>query len=570
VGGDLGQVMGAHAGGEEGLMGVAHGGVGEEDALFSPHPGGEGGGAQGQEPVPRARGRVPGEIAGGLHRRCHGQGGQGPALHLWVAVDPNITEKSQQAVGAVAALAELEQLRRFVDETGGALPRQEERVVDDVFQEGQVGGQPPHPELAQGAVHAPRCFLGTMAPGGDLDQEGVVIGGDDGPGIGGAAIEADAKARRAAIGVDPAIIRGKAVLRVLGGDAALEGMAIEAHSLLPGHVRLIVAQARALGDGDLGLDDIHAGHQFGDGVFDLDARIDLDEVEIIVVGVHQEFDGAGVAVVGRPRQPQGRLAEFDPARLGQIGRRGTLHDLLVAALHRAVTLEEMDQLAVGVTQDLDLHMPRPPHQLFQIDLVVAEGRQGLASRDIHGRAQVGLGEYDPHTAPAAAPTGLEHQGIANGRRQDLGPLQVPGQGARRRHHGHPGLGRQLPRRDLVTQQPHDLGPGADEGDARGGAGLGEIGILREEAITGVDGIDLVLPGDADDVGDIQVGGDGFLAGAHQIGLVGLETVQGKAIFIGKNGDGTDTHLAGRAQDADGDFTAIGYKQPANFFHVATP
>jgi hypothetical protein len=86
----------------------------------------------------------------------------------------------------------------------------------------------------------------------------------------------------------------------------------------------------------------------------------------------------------------------------------------------------------------------------------------------------------------------------------------------------------------------------------------------------VDGIDLVLPGDADDVGDIQVGGDGFLAGAHQIGLVGLEAVQGKAIFVGKNGDGTDTHLAGRAQDADGDFTAIGYKQPANFFHVATP
>jgi hypothetical protein len=47
-------------------------------------------------------------------------------------------------------------------------------------------------------------------------------------------------------------------------------------------VRLIVADARALGDGDLGLDDIHAGDQFGDRVFDLDARIDLDEVELIV------------------------------------------------------------------------------------------------------------------------------------------------------------------------------------------------------------------------------------------------------------------------------------------------
>jgi hypothetical protein len=216
-------------------------------------------------------------------------------------------------------------------------------------------------------------------------------------------------------------------------------------------VGVFVAQARALGDGDLRLDDIHAGHQFGDGMFDLDARIDLDEVEIIVVGVHQEFDGTGVAVVGRPRQPQGRLAEFDATRLGQIGRGGTLHDLLVPALHGAVALEEMDELTLGVAQDLDLHMPRPPHQLFQIDLVVTEGRQGLAAGDVHGRAQVGRGGYHAHTAPAAAPTGLEHQGIANGRRQGQGPLQIPGQGARRRHHRHPGPGRQFPRRDLVAQ-----------------------------------------------------------------------------------------------------------------------
>ncbi len=343
-------------------------------------------------------------------------------------------------------------------------------------------------------------------------------------------------------------------------------MAIEAQGLLPGDMGVVVAQARALGDGDLRLDNIHAGHQFGDGVFDLDARIDLDEVEVVGVRVHQEFDGAGVAIVGCPCQPQGRLAEFDATRLGQIGGRGPLHDFLVAALHRAVALEEMDELALGVAQDLDLHMPRPAHQLLQIDLVVAKGRQGLALGDVHGRAQVGLGGYHAHAAPAAAPTGLEHQGIANGRRQGLGPLQVPGQGARRRHHGYPRLCRQLPRRDLVTQKPHDLGPGADEGDARGGAGLGEIGILGEKAITGVDGIDLVLAGDTDDVGDIQVSRDGFLSGPHPVGLVGLESVQGEAIFVGKNGNCTDAHLAGRAQNTDGDFTAVGDKQTANLFH----
>ena len=223
-------------------------------------------------------------------------------------------------------------------------------------------------------------------------------------------------------------------------------------------------------------------------------------------------------------------------------------------------------MTLGVAQNLDLHMPRPPHQLFQIDLVVAEGRQGLAPGDLHGRAQVSRGGYHAHTTPATTPTGLEHQRIVKGRRQDQGPLQIPGQGARCRHHGYPGRGRQFPRRDLIAQQPHDLGFGPNEVDAGGGAGLGEIGILREKAVTGVDGIDLVLPGDADDVGDIQVGRDGFLSGPYQIGLVGLEPMQGEAIFVGKNSDGTDAHLAGRAQDADGDFTAVGDKQTANLFH----
>ena len=114
-------------------------------------------------------------------------------------------------------------------------------MCNDVFKKLQIGRQATDAKFAQGAIHPQRRFIAAVAPGGDLDQEGVVIGGDDGPGIGGAAIEADTKARRAAIGIDAAIIRGEAVLRVLGGDAAPEGMAIEAHSLLPGHVGLFVA-----------------------------------------------------------------------------------------------------------------------------------------------------------------------------------------------------------------------------------------------------------------------------------------------------------------------------------------
>src|SRR3546814_19205189 len=59
----------------------------------------------------------------------------------------------------------------------------------------------------------------------------------------------------------------------------------------------VVADAPAFGDADLGLDDVDAGDLFGNRVFDLDARIDLDEVERAGARVHQEFNGAGVRVV---------------------------------------------------------------------------------------------------------------------------------------------------------------------------------------------------------------------------------------------------------------------------------
>jgi hypothetical protein len=51
----------------------------------------------------------------------------------------------------------------------------------------------------------------------------------------------------------------------------------------------------ALADADLRLDDVDAGDLLGDRVLDLDARIDLDEVELAGVGVHQELDRAGAA-----------------------------------------------------------------------------------------------------------------------------------------------------------------------------------------------------------------------------------------------------------------------------------
>ena len=49
--------------------------------------------------------------------------------------------------------------------------------------------------------------------------------------------------------------------------------------VLVGQADLRVRQRLALGDQDLALDQVDAGDHLGDGVLDLDARVDLDEVE---------------------------------------------------------------------------------------------------------------------------------------------------------------------------------------------------------------------------------------------------------------------------------------------------
>ena len=103
---------------------------------------------------------------------------------------------------------------------------------------------------------------------------------------------------------------------------------------------------------------------------------------------------------------------------------------------------------------------------------------------------------------------------------------------------------------------------ADEDDAGRGAGLGEFRALREEAVAGMDGVDLGLLGDPDHLVDRQIGLERPLARADLIGLVRLEAVQRELVLLGIDRDGLDAELGRRAEDADRDLRAVGDEQAA--------
>ena len=69
-----------------------------------------------------------------------------------------------------------------------------------------------------------------------------------------------------------------------------------------------LGKRRALGDSDLGLHDVDSGDLLRHRMLDLDARIDLDEVEIPRVHIHQKLDRSGIPVACMPRDLEPHFA----------------------------------------------------------------------------------------------------------------------------------------------------------------------------------------------------------------------------------------------------------------------
>src|SRR6266850_6496083 len=107
-------------------------------------------------------------------------------------------------------------------------------------------------------------------------------------------------------------------------------------------------------------------------MFDLQPRVDLEEVELAVA--EDELDGPGVDVAGGSRGPDRGRAHRGPDLGCHHRRRGLFHDLLMAPLDRALALAQVDRIAVAVADDLDLDMSRLAHISLQVDGAIPECR----------------------------------------------------------------------------------------------------------------------------------------------------------------------------------------------------
>jgi hypothetical protein len=159
------------------------------------------------------------------------------------------------------------------------------------------------------------------------------------------------------------------VYGILGVDPALDRMPA-AHDVALAEGKLL--PRRHL---DLLLHEVDARRELRDGMLDLDPRVHLDEEELVVL--EQELERARAAIADLAACVGAALTDPRERPHGEARRGRLLDDLLVAALHRAVALEQVDGVLVLVREHLDLDVPRIAEELLHVDLRIAEGRLRL-------------------------------------------------------------------------------------------------------------------------------------------------------------------------------------------------
>ncbi|GAA3290345.1 hypothetical protein GCM10020295_04560 [Streptomyces cinereospinus] len=281
---------------------------------------------------------------------------------------------------------------------GPAEPGQLERergVLDDRAVERDRGGHALDLELLQrtrGALEG----LGAGAAGDDqLGQQRVPGRADHAAGLH-ARVQPHARPGGRVEAGDGTRGGQEVAARVLAVDAELEGVAAQD--------RVAVAELLAVGDAEHLAHQVDPGDLLGDRVLDLEAGVDLQEGDR-AVHADEELHRARADVPGLLQDRLRRGVQLRQLLLGQERGGGLLHQLLVAALQRAVTRRHDHDVAVGVGQALGLDVARLVEVALHEALAAAERGHRLAHRRVVQLRHLLQRPGDLQTASAAAEGG---------------------------------------------------------------------------------------------------------------------------------------------------------------------
>ena len=286
------------------------------------------------------------------------------------------------------------------------------------------------------------------------------------------------------------------------------------------------------------------------------SRVFTSRNEIGAVLADQELARAGADVAGLAQDRLGGRVERLDLLVGQERRGRLLDQLLVPALQRAVAGGDHHDVAVGIGQALGLDVPRLVQVALDEALAAAEGADRLAGggleqlRYLFQRA----GHLQAATTTAVRRLDRDRQPVLLGERDHLGRVgdRVRGTGDQRGAD----LLRDVPGLDLVAE-------GVDRGRRRADPdqpgvehGLGELGVLGQEAVARVHRVRAGAGRDVEDLGDVQVGVRRGRA-VQRVRLVGEPDEQRVAVRVGVHGHTGQAVVGGGTDHPDGDLAPVG-------------
>ena len=200
-------------------------------------------------------------------------------------------------------------------------------------------------------------------------------------------------------------------------------------------------------------------------------------------------------------------------------------------------------------------MARLGHEAFQIDAGIPKAclRGALNALERGGE---GRGVSAKLHADAATASGrFQHHGIADGLRggkRFLDGTEQVGAGQKR----HTACSCQRAGSVFQAEIGNIFRFRADKGDTFGRQPFGKADIFGKEAIAGMNGFGACCLAGGNHRLHVEIAfGGGRRAKPHR--LIGHQRRHGKAVGVGINGDRGDAHFLQRANDAHGDFAAIG-------------
>jgi len=286
-----------------------------------------------------------------------------------------------------------------------------------------------------------------------------------------------------------------------------------------------------------------------------DAQADLDWIaalpgeKVFIKGNHDYWWNS----LGKVRQAGGAGMHFiqnDCVRLGALAIGGTrMWDFPSVRWPGTVAVEEEKSPA---EKNANKERGEDAEKIREREL----NRLRLSLRRLEGILHLGGATHEPHSPAASSGARLDHHRVADLVRECDRLAQGADRPLTAGNDGYTRRGHRVARDGLMSHLLDRLGRRPDERNIARPAHLGELRVLRQESVSGVDRLGPRDLRGAYDVRGRQVAR--FRRGRSDAdSLIGQLGMQACRVGLGVDRDGGDSHLLARADDTQCDFSSIG-------------